>query len=76
MFEKLKQAMEKKAMSEKKQPLSYIGGEVEPSKYNLNIEEVDLTKRYKDWADGYTVPKENQPSSSKVTSNDEEGKPA
>jgi hypothetical protein len=47
MFDKLKQAMEKKAMSDKKQPLSHIGGEVTPGEYEHEVNEVDLTKRYK-----------------------------
>jgi hypothetical protein len=34
-----------------------IGGTVEvPTKDDLDIKEVDLTKRYKDWDDGFTVP--------------------
>jgi hypothetical protein len=34
MFDQLKQALErKKAMTEKKQPLSHKGGEVEPGQY-------------------------------------------
>jgi hypothetical protein len=54
MFDQLAKALkEKKAMSEKKQPLSHIGGQVEPGTNELNIDEVDLRKRYPKWEDGY-----------------------
>ena len=59
MFDQLKQAMEKKAMSDKKENNLSNDSEVEPGQYdNLGetAKEVDLTKRYKDWDDGFTVP--------------------
>jgi hypothetical protein len=49
-----------------KKPLSHIGGHVEPATNEHEINEVDLTKRYKDWQEGYTVPKDKKPGSEDV----------
>jgi hypothetical protein len=56
-------------MSEKTEK-SHIGGQVEPGKYDLNIDEVDLRKRYPEWEQGYTVPKEHQPKFPKIEDQD------
>jgi hypothetical protein len=82
MFDQLAKALkEKKVMpygkdypekKQKKEPLSHIGGEVEPGTNELEIDEVDLTKRYPKWEEGYERG-EVQPSFPKVPMNDREG---
>jgi hypothetical protein len=61
MFEQFKKAIErKKTMTEKKQPLSHKGGEVEPGQYpdlgeTAKVKQMPLTPEQRE--DGYTTSK-------------------